>query len=215
MTIMTTRFFALLLAGTLGAVLLVGCDRHGGRGNDGDDDDVAGGDGDADADVEGRGDYPRGPYGSLTGDILQNFILDGPEGPISMNDLRQNPNDKLMLIYGGSPTCGWCETEGPEVEQAHAEHGAAGFMPFGVQMDNGATAADATAFFTQHHHAQYRYAATSNEFGMAWAVNMSIALPVNVFVNLETMQIIERIDGYPNAGAGGIIPVIESHLAQF
>jgi len=232
----TTRLLALSVMGLYGATLFA-CDLHNTRRHrgDDDDDDVVGGDGDgdtdadadadtdadadadadADGDADGRGAYPRGPFGTQYGDVIANYTFETSDGPLSLNDIRQDRSHTVMLMYGGSESCGWCATEGPEVEQAMDMHEADGFLAFGVLMDNGfggsPTASDADRFFTQDHNANYPYGASPWEISsmsIQWAdADGVIGLPANVMIDLDTMTILERIDGYPQPG--GIVPVIE------
>lgn len=238
---MKIRLLALLVMGLLGATLLIGCSRHSRHERGDDDDDIAAGDGDGDVDgdgdtdvdadsdgdtdvdgdgdADGRGAYPRGPYGTQSGDTIANYSFETSDGPITLNDLRQDTSHTLMMIYGGSESCGWCVTEGPEVEAAFAEHEADGFLAFGVLMDNGyggsPTAPDADRFFLEQHAAEYPFGASPWEFGalsIEWADESGvIGLPANVFIDLDTMEILERIDGYPQPG--GVPPIIESYLS--
>jgi hypothetical protein len=213
----------------LGVSIAAGCGRQ--RDADGDDDDDAIGDGDADTDADAdadgdadpivrdfddddggdRGEYPAGPYGLQTGDILQNFSFVVPWGRITFKDLRDDTTDQVLLIYGAAGTCAACLHETPEVMSLWFTRHDQGLEVFGLYIsDRNAeppSAAETAEYFDGK---GFPYG------GAPWGPNEMFTgydeygLPLNMLVDLETMEILERFDGYDTSN--GITPIVDRHF---
>jgi thiol-disulfide isomerase/thioredoxin len=107
-------------------------------------------------------DYPAGPYGYVTGSVMQNIKFLGkndPAGtagkmaysdlalsPISLADYHKDPAVKYVVLSGVAGWCGPCNDEQPSVVAAAAKYEPLGFRFFEalIQGYNAKTGAPAT-----------------------------------------------------------------------
>ena len=169
-----------------------------------------------DASGDLRGAYPSGPYGLNAGNTFRNYSFLTGTGRITMQDVRLDRANTILFVYLGSASCTWCSTETPELNTIYEAMHPRGLEIFGVLADDslGApTGASADEYFGDRYGAQYPYGAN------AWSgvtlmselyPDGSVALPENFIIDLDTMRILERMDGYPETG--GLAPLIEPYL---
>lgn len=190
------------------------CGCGGGRG----DDDDADGDADVDADVDtdadtdadsdadadvdagqdfGPGDYPEPPYGVNQGDTMENlrFVVpeeEDPDGLVELADFWADKDGKLLLVFATAGWCYWCAVENETLLRWDPEYREDGFRILGVVFeDDQAYPADAAYaydyFGPPGYDAQYTYAA--DPYFRLGAFFDKAQTPLNMFVDLETMQI--------------------------
>jgi len=165
---------------------------------------------------DGRGPYPAGPYGVWNGDTMRNYSFLTGDGAITLDDVRRDASHDVLLLYLGSASCAYCSTESPELNQLYAAHERDGLEIFGVLSDDDTgppTGASADRYFADQYDAQYPYGANEWVDGTLMTdlyPDGNVALPMNFVIDLETMEILERMDGYPEQG--GITPLIEAWL---
>ena len=151
----------------------------------------------------GYGDYPEGPYGVNIGDTYPNYPFDTPEGPITLNDLRQDNSQRILLIYAAGTACMFCGRETDMLISLYPLTQNDGLAVFGVlALDETwgiADVTDATTYFQSIHQAPYAYGVlpsgdisfVSDYFPMDDAV-----IPFTVIVDLETMVVLDSFIGF-------------------
>jgi peroxiredoxin len=166
--------------------------------------------------IDERGAYPSGPFGVWNGDTMANYTFLTGSGTIRLEDVRRDASHDILLLYLGSASCAYCGTETPELNTLYEADEPRGLEIFGVLSDDGGgppTGASADAYFGDQHGAQYPYGA--NEWAAGTLMtdlypDGNVALPMNFIIDLESMEILERMDGYPDQG--GLAPIVESYL---
>lgn len=170
---------------------------------------------DEDPPLEGRGAYPGGPYDVWSGDTMANYSFLTGSGTINLEDVRGDASHDLLLLYLGSASCAYCGVESPELNDIYDEFEPQGLEIFGVLSDeNGGppTGASADRYFADQHDARYPYGANEWVDGTLMTdlyPDGNVALPMNFLIDLETMEILERMDGYPDPG--GLTPIIATY----
>lgn len=163
-----------------------------------------------------RGAYPAGPYGVFGGDVMDDYSFLTGSGTITLADVRRDASHHLLLLYLGSASCAYCGVESPELNTIYAADEARGLEIFGVLSDEAGgppTGDSADRYFRDEHDAQYPYGA--NEWAEGTLMtdlypDGNVALPMNFLIDLETMEILERMDGYPEQG--GLSPIVDDYL---
>jgi hypothetical protein len=221
---------ALLSLGSF-AVLPLGCggddDSNGGT-SDGDADadtdsdadadadaDVdADADADADGDADNPADYPPPPYGVVAGDTVDNLSFIGPNNQIiKLGDFyQQDDGAKLLMVFATAGWCYWCAVENETLLDWDPQYRADGLRILGVVFeDDNANPADADYadhyFGADGYDVQYDYAA--DPYFSLGAFFDKAATPLNMFIDLDTMQIISVSLGW---GEASYRELIESRL---
>lgn len=166
--------------------------------------------------VTERGAYPTGPYGVWNGDTMRNYSFLTGTGTIDLQEVRRDASHDILLLYLGSASCAYCGVESPELNTIYAANESRGLEIFGVLSDDAQgppTGASADRYFRDEHGAEYPYAANEWADGTLMTdlyPDGNVALPMNFVIDLETMEILERMDGYPSEG--GLQPLVEAYL---
>lgn len=166
--------------------------------------------------VDERGAYPGGPYGVWNGDTLRNYSFLTGSGTITLEDVRRDASHDVLLLYLGSASCAYCGVESPELNTIYATYEEQGLEIFGVLSDEAGgppTGASADRYFGEEHDAVYPYGANEWADGTLMTdlyPDGNVALPMNFMIDLETMEILERMDGYPDPG--GMTPIVASYF---
>ena len=166
--------------------------------------------------VDERGAYPAGPYGVYDGDTMRNYAFLTGTGTITLEDVRRDASHDILLLYLGSASCGYCGVESPELNTIYAADEARGLEIFGVLSDEAGgppTGESADRYFRDEHAAEYPYGANEWADGTLMTdlyPDGNVALPMNFIIDLESMEILERMDGYPDQG--GLAPIVDGYL---
>lgn len=155
--------------------------------------------------------YPEGPYGAQIGDTLPNmefagYVTDGPaEGEITevgyresftLQDLREREGFRYLLLNVAAEWCSGCRVEARQVPALYEDWGPRGGYVLSVitQDSSGRPATKRTL--------DSWVASFSLNYTMVHdpqqAVNRNLgpeSLPMNVIVDLETMEILHRVIG--------------------
>lgn len=165
--------------------------------------------------LDERGAYPGGPYGVWNGDVLRNYEFLTGTGTITLEDVRRDASHDLLLLYLGSSSCAYCGVESPELNEIYATYEPEGLEIFGVLSDEAGgppTGASADRYFRDDYAAEYPYGANEWADGTLMTdlyPDGNVALPMNFLIDLESMEILERMDGYPDPG--GMTPIVASY----
>ncbi|MBI5489943.1 MAG: redoxin domain-containing protein [Deltaproteobacteria bacterium] len=166
--------------------------------------------------VDERGPYPPGPYGLDVGDVMKNYSFLTSSGRISLQDVRLDRAHTILFVYLGSASCAYCSTETPELNVLYTDWEPRGLEILGVLADDDLgppTGASADEYFRDGYGAEYPYGANEWAAGTLMSdlfPDGNVGLPENFILDLDTMRIRERMDGYPDSG--GLEPFIDRYL---
>lgn len=152
--------------------------------------------------------YPGGPYGKRTGNVIANVTVDGygypgagsAWGPVKLEDFY-DPNgtrgNKVLFVDVSAGWCGVCRQEAQDLKvkcAAKRSHGLVCYTAL-FQDDNGdpATRSTVDAWLADYHLGFPVVADTAFVWGDYFD---SSATPMNMFVDLKTMRILEATVGY-------------------
>lgn len=157
--------------------------------------------------------YPAGPYGTGAGDTIENLTFWSVDGSaLSFHDFYCDPETKLLLVYGATGWCELCPAETIDLNGLYAEYHLSGLEVLLAlyEMDPGGTA---IARWVVDYHAYYEvtYPTVADIPRQVTAYFDSASPPLNMFVDLNTMEILEIQTGYE---AGALRADIESYLAS-
>jgi hypothetical protein len=163
-----------------------------------------------------RGPYPPRPYGLQVGDTMFNYAFVTSTGYLTLQDVRLSREHTVLLLYLGSESCAYCGTETPTLNDLYTEYEPQGLQILGVLADDNLaepSGAAADEYFRVRHGAEYLVCAnpwSGHTLMSDLYPDGNVALPENFVVDLETMRILERMDGYPDSG--GLAPFITPYL---
>ncbi len=146
----------------------------------------------------GGGEYADGPFGVEEGDTIADlsFVLPDGEG-FSFGELYNDPEAKLLLL---STTAGWCTAcieEQPELQALHLAHKDQGLMVM-VSIFEDIQYQPAGAIHAELWKETYGLdfiVVADPEFSLGAYYDTSLT-PMNMFVDLETMEIIKITTGW-------------------
>jgi thiol-disulfide isomerase/thioredoxin len=170
------------LSGLIGAVLVVaGC--------------VGGGSQDPPSD---RTSYPEGPYGVGEGDIIEDLLfVDADDAEFSLGDLFADPANRLLLLSTAAGWCAACIEEQPSLEALYADHKARGLRVlvsvFEYSDFRPADAALAEAWQEEH---EVSFDVVADPPFVLDAYYDSSATPMNMMVDIDTMEIVRITTGW-------------------
>jgi len=130
--------------------------------------------------------------------------------------VRLSREHTVLLVYLGSESCAYCGTETPTLNDLYTEYEPQGLQILGVLADDNLaepSGAAADEYFRVRHGAEYLVCAnlwSGHTLMSDLYPDGNVALPENFVVDLETMRILERMDGYPDSG--GLAPFITPYL---
>ena len=160
--------------------------------------------------AEGQ-DYPPGPYGYVTGTVMQNIKFLGksdpagatagamdystlPLAPVSLGDFHKDPNVKYVVLSGVAGWCTPCNDEQPTVVAASKKYEALGFRFFealiqGYNHTTGAPATENDLNKWQHAHSLHVGLGLDPEDKIHEYADIA-AFPLNMVVRTSDMQIV-------------------------
>ena len=139
-----------------------------------------------------RATYPPGPFGRGEGDVIADLGFQAADGaPVSFSTARGECGAKLLLVSTSAGWCTACREEQPLLQRLSEEHAAAGLVVWVALFENDnyapATLRDVAAWVR-------RYDVTfpvvlDAPFALSAYYDRN-STPMNMLVNLETMQIV-------------------------
>lgn len=165
-----------------------------------------GGDGDGDGDTD-RTTYPAGPFGTAEGDVIDDLAFELADGsPFTFNDVYADPANKLLLLSTAAGWCTACREEQASLQALQDEHGADGLYVM-VTLFEDNSYQPATGDFVQSWIDQYdvTFRVVLDEPFVMDAYYDSTLTPMNMYVDLDTMEIIRITVGWDPAVADAII----------
>ena len=170
--------------------------------------DVADG-GDAAAPGDATANYPPGPYGTDEGATLLNLAMTTTAGEtFSFSaDVFADPQVRLVLVSTGAGWCTACREEQPALEALYQTHAQDGLLVIAAIFEDDVSA-PVTPAFARGWQEQYglSFPVLIDEFNDFAAFYDPGLAPMNMFVDGETMQIIDiAIGALDGARADAII----------
>ncbi len=184
-----------------------------------DDPACEGGDGDADGDADGDGDgdadYPARPYGTALGDVIANLRYDSGNdvakdiaggAEFNFSDLYDENPDRsgeytALMIFVTAGWCPYCADEAAVLEDLYQDLQDQGVLLLGIVTQT-ESSAPADAAYAEGYADRYGWTFPSiagdvdpNYWPPADVAAGEIGLPLNMFVDLRTMQIYGRFPG--------------------
>ncbi len=204
-----TRLPALILPALL---LVAGCGSNGVEGYATEDATPDTGDDVSDEPACGT-DYPSGPYGTSTGDTIENLTFARVGGgTYSLHHCFCDDASKLLLVYATAGWCTACQIESDALPAIYSEFNAQGLEILAAVFENTsgdpATIGDATGYAD---HYAFTFPTVADSDLLVTDYFDKTTAPMNMFVNLRTMEILGIETGYD---AGGLRTDIETHLSS-
>jgi len=161
------------------------------------------------------GGYPKGPYNTREGDVIEDFCFSGWEDPeaasydpgkstqICLSDFHADPDARLLLVESCAIWCAACRSEyggdgqnRPSLSQRLAERKSDGFRILGTLFQNAeskaATPTDAAAW-AKTFSLDFPFAVDSSDH-LARYASSSVA-PFNMLIDTQTMKIQLELEG--------------------
>ena len=161
---------------------------------------AATGDGtDTDSGPVDRTTYPEGPYGSDQGSVITNHKLITPDGGDFFlgADIRENTDNKLLLISSGAPWCLACKEEQPKLEELYNEYHSQGLEILEVIFQdidtNPGTAEDAQEWIEEFEVSFPVVADGEAQFDQYQDPSLA---PLLMLIELDTMSILQKSSGF-------------------
>lgn len=142
--------------------------------------------------------YPAGPYGLSAGDVLEDLAFVAPDGsPFRLGDVFANQQNRVMLL---TTTAGWCTAcleEQPKLVALHGELSGKGLAVVAALFED-ADFAPATVAQAAEWKAQYDlpYPLVLDAGFQLSAYYDETLTPMNMIVDVDTMQILKITTGY-------------------
>jgi peroxiredoxin len=194
----------------LAALLALAC---GGGGTDGDTDAATDTAGDTSSDVPlDGGDYPAGPYGTSAGDTIENLSFTTTTGgSLDLASFYNDPASKVLLVFATAGWCTVCAEEAGDLPGIYSEYHPQGLdILAAVFEDASSDPADAADAANYADHYGFSFATVADDDLETTGYFDKTTAPMNMLIDLCTMEIISIETGYD---AGGLRSDIESALA--
>jgi hypothetical protein len=156
--------------------------------------------------------YPSGPYGILEGDTIDNLTFSRVGGgTVSLHDLFCDDSTTLLLLYATAGWCTVCQVESDDLPGVYADFHSEGLEILAAVFEN--TSGDpATVDYAEGYHDYYvfTFPTVADSDLLVTDYFDKTNAPMNMFVDLQTMEIIDIQTGYD---AGGLRSDIETYLS--
>ena len=166
-----------------------------------------GGDGEENGGPVDRSIYPDGPYGASQDDVMENHKLikpvEGEDGTVVGEDfffgadIRENADNKLLLISSGAGWCVACQEEQPKLEAFYQNYKEKGFVILEVIFQdaqyNPGTAQDAQDWIDEFEVSFPVVAEDQEQFEIYQDPSLA---PLLMLIDLDTMEIIKKTSGF-------------------
>ncbi len=203
-----TRFPALLLAAGL---VVHGCG-NGSTDTDASEDTGTETTGDAVEETACETEYPAGPFGTSAGDTIDNLTFSrAGGGSLSLHDLFCDDSTTLLLLYATAGWCTACQVESADLPGVYAEFNSQGLEILAAVFEN--TSGDpASVDYAEGYrdHYDFTFPTVADSELLVTDFFDKTTAPMNMFVDLQTMEILAIQTGYD---AGGLRSDIETYLS--
>jgi len=156
--------------------------------------------------------YPSGPYGTAAGDIVDNLTWDVVVGcgPVSLRQFYCDPSTTLLLMYGTAGWCPNCPYESADLPDLYSDYHSEGLEIIALVFED-VDGDPADLSFAEGYQDEYGFPFTTvaDHDNLIGDFETSSEAPINVFVDLETMEILSSGTGYD---ASALRSQIESYL---
>ena len=195
----------------LSTVLLLGCG-NGSIDGDADAEPDATEDPAPEVEIDPACEYPAGPYGTDVGDIMDNLTWDVVVGggTVSLRQFHCDESTTLLWLYGTAGWCPNCPIESAALPGMYSDYHSEGLEIVAcVFEDTSGNPADLE--FAEDYVGIYEFpfAAVADSDILIGDYRDPSSAPINVFVDLETMEILFADDGFDE---GEYTTMIESWL---
>lgn len=151
--------------------------------------------------------YPEGPYGTAEGEVIDNHGFETPSGSsLTFQDVRADESHKLLLLSTAAGWCTACRDEQGTLQDLQDTHGADGLLVLvTIFEDNNSQVADLA--FVQDWISQYDLTldvVLDAPFVMSAYYDETLT-PMNMFVDLDTMEILRMTTGFDQSVVDAII----------
>jgi hypothetical protein len=158
--------------------------------------------------------YPAGPYGTEVGDIIDNLSWDVVVGggSVSLRQFHCDPSTTLLLMYGTAGWCPNCPYESADLPDLYSDFHSQGLEIIALVFED--TSGDpADLAFAELYQGEYDFPFTTVADHDILVEDYSDpdSAPINIFVDLSTMEILDISSGY---SAGAFQTQIEDLLAD-
>ncbi len=158
-----------------------------------------------------RAGYPEGPFGVTKSSTLEDLELLRPDGgPLFMNEIYADGHNQLMLITTTAGWCVACREEQGALEDLNDRYRARGLYVLVVVFEDdsfgAADAAFAASWKQQYSLTVEVVADPTFLFGAYYDVSQT---PMNMIVDVNTMQILKIMTGWD---PGAVEAIIEARL---
>lgn len=151
--------------------------------------------------------YPAGPYGAVEGAVIGDVALLTADGdPFALSDVRADESAHLLLLSTGAGWCTACREEQPTLVELHDRYAARGLRVVVAIFED-----DFSAPVTQAYAAGWRrqyglpFTVLADEFNAFGAYYDATLAPMNMFVDLDTMEILRIGIGFDESATRAII----------
>ena len=195
-------------------IALVGCDGARDEAADGDADTDVAGDPVPEVEIDPACEYTAGPYGTIEGDVIDNLSWDlvVGGGAVSLRQFHCDPSTKLLLMYGTAGWCSFCAQESEALPALYTEFHPQGFEVIVlVYEDSEGHPADLSFAGAYESRYGFPFSTIADHENLIGDYHDPSEAPINVFVNLNTMEILSIFPGYD---AGPFRSQIETLLAS-
>ncbi|MBL92499.1 MAG: hypothetical protein CMH56_11910 [Myxococcales bacterium] len=154
--------------------------------------------GDTGAPVD-RSVYPEGPYGATEGSVVTNHkLITAEDGEFYLGaDIRENTDNKLLLISSGAIWCLACQEEQPKLEELYSEYNSQGLEILEVIFQdlegNPGNAGDAQAWLDEFQVSFPVVADGDAQFDQYQDPSLA---PLLMLIDLDTMTILKKSSGF-------------------
>jgi hypothetical protein len=174
-----------------------------------------------DADVPdepvGPGDYPAGPYGILEGDVIDNLHFRDIDGNLlTLADIYNDHGVKLLWIYATAGWCTVCSIESPRLVGIWNTYNPEGLQILGVVFENNTPGAPANVAFASSYAGRYHwpFPGVADEPFVMGPYFDKAATPMNMLVDLTTMEILDIEMGWEETGLVSLVQLRLSEIAD-
>ena len=147
-------------------------------------------------------DYPPAPYGKTPGSVIANLKFKDPHGGnVELADLYKHPDKKIVLLVASAGWCSACKLETVDLKAWYPDYADKGFEIWYTHFEDTAGKPVTMAYYQSW---ETRYGPNypsylDTEFVLGEYFNVS-ATPMNMLVDLETMEIVYLQTGYDALG---------------
>ncbi len=160
-----------------------------------------------------QGECPGPPYGTLVGDTIADHEFVSYDGSsLSLCDIRDVPGNRLLLVYGTAGWCTQCTYESGDLPTIRADLHDDGLEVLAVVFeDESSSPADADYASEYRGYYGFTFPTVADPSFLIGAYFDKSSTPLNMFIDLSTMTILDIQTGY-GIGGGPLRSDIEGYL---